>query len=63
MHHLNLFLEASGRREHGADGFLKLLARLEEVIGGGGGDSNKLHMLVDGETNFCKSALGRAALM
>lgn len=39
------------------DAFLKLLCGLEEVVSGDGGDSNKLHIVVDCGANFCIECL------
>lgn len=46
---LDLVLEANGFGEDGADHFLKFLSGLEEFVGGGGGYSNNLQMVVEGE--------------
>ncbi|KAL0630351.1 hypothetical protein Q9L58_010802, partial [Maublancomyces gigas] len=46
LHYLDLFLEASGRREKMANSGLKLCSGLEEVIGSGGGDSDELNVVV-----------------
>lgn len=42
LNHLDCFLKVDSRWEVGADGLLQLLARLEDVVGGGGGYSNEV---------------------
>lgn len=50
---LDFFLKASRSVDGGVDGFLKFHDRLEEGVGGGGGDSDKLNMVVGCQTGVC----------
>lgn len=55
---LDLLLETCGSREHGANGFLKLLWEREKVVRGGAGNSSELDMVVCSETDLSDKCLG-----
>lgn len=60
---LNHFLETSSSGNDGANSFLTLWFRLEDVVKAGGGDSNKLHMDVVDSQDCFDDGVGRAALI
>lgn len=62
LHNLDLFLEVSGGGKDGADGLFKLWSRLVEVVGGCGGDSYKLHMVVGNEAEVTNQCLGQDSI-
>lgn len=62
LDHLDLFFEAGSRGEDAADGLLQLWSGVEEVFGGGGGDSNERHMVVVGEPDIWNECLGKGSI-
>ncbi|KAL0630195.1 hypothetical protein Q9L58_010959, partial [Maublancomyces gigas] len=62
LYNLDLFLEANGGWEEFADCGLKLRSGLEEVVRGGGGDSDELNVVVGGEANFRNQGLWKGRI-
>lgn len=44
------------------DGILKLLSRLEQVVGGGGVDRNELYVAREGERYLCNQRLRKSLI-